>query len=148
MPVWLEVIVRTLVAVVVLYVLTRLLGKRQVSQLSFFEYITGITIGSITAYISLDIGNDWYLGIIAVAVWFAVSLGIEFLQIKSKKARDLIDSKGTVLIKDGKVMEDNLKKERLTNEELMAQPAQKEHFQSCRGRIRRNRTRRGNQRAA
>lgn len=95
MPVWLEVIVRTLVAVVVLYVLTRLLGKRQVSQLSFFEYITGITIGSITAYISLDIGNDWYLGIIAVAVWFAVSLGIEFLQIKSKKARDLIDSKGT-----------------------------------------------------
>lgn len=50
------------------------------------------------------------MGIIAVAVWFAVSFGIEFLQLKSKKARDLIDSKGTVLIKDGKVMEDNLKK--------------------------------------
>lgn len=128
MPIWLEVIVRTLVAVVVLYVLTRLLGKRQVSQLSFFEYITGITIGSITAYISLDIGTHWYLGIIAVVVWFAVSLGIEFLQLKSKKARDWIDSNSTVLIKDGKVMENNLKKERLTNEELMAQLRKKNIF--------------------
>lgn len=128
MPVWLEVIVRTLVAVVILFVLTRLLGKRQISQLSFFEYITGITIGSITAYISLDVNTDWYLGIIAVTVWFLVSLGIEFLQIKSKKVRDLVDSSSTVLIKDGKILEDNLKKERLSNEELMEQLRKKSIF--------------------
>ncbi|GJM80870.1 DUF421 domain-containing protein [Paenibacillus timonensis] len=128
MPMWLEVIVRTLVAVIVLFVLTRLLGKRQISQLSFFEYITGITIGSITAYISLDVNTDWYLGLIAVTVWFLVSLGIEYLQIKSKKARDWIDSSSTVLIKDGKILEDNLKKERLTNEELMEQLRKKSIF--------------------
>ncbi|MFD1177277.1 DUF421 domain-containing protein [Paenibacillus puldeungensis] len=128
MPVWLEVIVRTLAAVLILFVITRLLGKRQISQLSFFEYITGITIGSITAYISLDINNDWYLGIIAVSVWFIVSLGIEYLQLKSKKARDLIDSSSTVLIKDGKILEDNLKKERLSNEDLMEQLRKKSIF--------------------
>lgn len=131
MPMWLEVIVRTLVAVVVLFVLTRLLGKRQISQLSFFEYITGITIGSITAYISLDVNTDWYLGIIAVTVWFLVSLGIEFIQLKSKKARDLIDSSSTVLIKDGKILEENLKKERLTNEELMEQLRKKSIFKAA-----------------
>jgi len=128
MPVWLEVIVRTLVAVVVLFILTRLLGKRQISQLAFFEYVTGITLGSITAYISLDVDTNWYLGIIAVTVWFLVSLGIEYLQIKSKKARDLIDSNGTILIKDGKVLEDNLKKEMISNEELLGQLRKKNIF--------------------
>ncbi|BFH64096.1 MULTISPECIES: DUF421 domain-containing protein [Paenibacillus] len=119
MPEWVEVIVRTLASIIVLFGLTKLLGKRQISQLSFFEYITGITIGDLAASISLNIKEAWYLGIISLTVWVLVSLGIEFLQLKSKKARDFIDSKSTVLIKDGKIMEDNLKKERLTNEELM-----------------------------
>ncbi|WP_339321447.1 DUF421 domain-containing protein [Paenibacillus sp. FSL W8-0194] len=119
MPEWVEVIVRTLASIIVLFGLTKLLGKRQISQLSFFEYITGITIGDLAAAISLNVKEAWYLGVISLTVWVLVSLGIEFLQLKSKKARDFIDSKSTVLIKDGKIMEDNLKKERLSNEELM-----------------------------
>lgn len=130
MPIWLEVIVRTLVSALILFVLTRLLGKRQISQLSFFEYITGITIGSITAYLSVDVDTHWYLGIISMAVWFLVSLGIEFVTIKSKKARDWIESKATVLIKDGKVMEENMKKEKLTNDELLEQLRKKSIFQA------------------
>jgi uncharacterized membrane protein YcaP (DUF421 family) len=119
MPDELMIVWRTLLAVVVLFIMTKLLGKRQVSQLSLFEYITGITIGSLAAYISLDIDTKWYLGIIALAVWVAVSLGIEFLQLKSKKGRDFIDGKATTLIRDGKILEDNLKKERLTTDELL-----------------------------
>ncbi|WP_136604528.1 DUF421 domain-containing protein [Paenibacillus dokdonensis] len=128
MPEWVEVITRTLASVVVLFALTRLLGKRQISQLSFFEYITGITIGDLAATISLDVKGTWYLGIISLSVWVLVSLGIEFLQLKSKKARDFIDSKSTILIKDGKILEDNLKKERLTNEELLEQLRSKSAF--------------------
>lgn len=131
MPLWLEVIVRTLVSVIVLFALTRLLGKRQVSQLSFFEYITGITLGSITAYVSMDIDTDWYLGLISMGVWVLVSFGIEILQLKSKKARNLIDSKGTVLIKDGRILEDNLKKERLTNEDLLEQLRKRSIFKAA-----------------
>lgn len=131
MPLWLEVIVRTLVSAVVLFVLTRLLGKRQISQLSFFEYITGITIGSITAYLSVDVDNHWSLGLIAMGVWFLVSLGIEYLQIKSMKAREWIDSKSTVLIKGGKILEENLKKEKLTNDELLEQLRKKSIFQAA-----------------
>ncbi|RAV22093.1 DUF421 domain-containing protein [Paenibacillus contaminans] len=128
MPEWLEVVWRTLCAVVVLFLLTRLLGKRQVSQLSLFEYITGITIGSLAAYISLDLESTWYLGLISLVVWVAVSLGIEYLQMKSKTARDWLDSKSTVLIKDGKVLEDNMKKERLTSDELLEQLRSKNIF--------------------
>ncbi|AIQ13078.1 DUF421 domain-containing protein [Paenibacillus durus] len=119
MPTWLEVIFRTIFAVVVLFLLTKILGKRQVSQLSFFEYITGITLGSLAAYISLDTDKNWHLGMIAILVWIAISFGIEFLQLKSKRARDFIDFKSTVLIKDGKILEENMKKERLTTDELL-----------------------------
>ncbi|KWX70968.1 hypothetical protein AMQ84_28490 [Paenibacillus riograndensis] len=128
MPEWVEVIWRTVFAVVVLFFLTKLLGKRQVSQLSFFEYITGITVGSIAAYVSLDTDKTWHLGVIALLVWISLSLGIEFLQMKSKKARDFIDFKSTVLIKDGKILEDNMKKERLTTDELLAELRKKDVF--------------------
>ncbi|WP_068619184.1 DUF421 domain-containing protein [Paenibacillus tuaregi] len=131
MPDWLQVIVRTLAAVIFLFILTRLLGKRQISQLSFFEYITGITIGDLAATISLELDGHWSLGVISLSVWVAVSLGIEYLQLKSKKVRGIIDSSGTVLIKDGKILEDNLKKEKLTNEELMEQLRKKSIFKAA-----------------
>ena len=131
MPDWIEIALRTLLAMGVLFVLTKMLGKRQVSQLSLFEYITGITIGSLAAYVSLDLESTWYLGLVSMAVWVGVSLGIEYLQLKSKTARDIIDSKATVLIKDGKIMEDNLKKERLTTDELMEQLRKKNVFKAA-----------------
>lgn len=128
MPVWLEIIIRTLSAAFVLFLMTRILGKRQLSQLTFFEYVTGITIGDLAAFLSINHDQDWYIALVAIVTWFLVSLGIEFLQMKSKKSRDVIDSKGTVLIKDGKVLEDNLMKEKLTNEELMEQLRRKSIF--------------------
>jgi uncharacterized membrane protein YcaP (DUF421 family) len=127
-PTIFEVAYRTLLAAVALFLITKLLGKRQVSQMSMFEYVTGITIGSLAAYISLDLDAQWYLGIVAISVWALVSLGTEFLQIKSKMMRDFIDSKGRVLIKDGKILEDNMKKERLTTDELMEQLRKKMAF--------------------
>lgn len=118
---WVEIVLRTLLSIVVLFLMTKILGKRQVTQLSFFEYITGISIGNLAAYISLDTDVQWYLGLVSLGVWVTCTLGIEFLQMKSKKMRDFIDSKGTILIREGKIMEDNLKKERLTSDELMEQ---------------------------
>ncbi|MFB5267677.1 DUF421 domain-containing protein [Paenibacillus enshidis] len=128
MPQWALVILHTLVAIVVLFVMTKLLGKRQVSQLSLFEYITGITIGSLAAYIPLESRETWYLGVISLVVWSLVSLVIEYVQIKSKKFRDTVDGTGTVLIKDGKVLEDHLRKERVTMDELMSQLRRKGAF--------------------
>jgi len=124
----LEVVFRTLFSIGVLFFLTKLLGKRQVSQLSVFEYITGITIGGLAAYISLDTDKKWYLGLLALSVWIGVSFGIEILQMKSKRARDFIDSKSTVLIKDGIILEENLKKERLTTDDLLAALRKKNVF--------------------
>jgi len=128
MPQWLEIVLRTLTAVAAMFFLTRLLGKRQVTELSVFEYITGITIGSLAAFVSLDPADNWYLGLVAMAVWVAVSLAIEFLQLKSKRFRDFVDGKARVLIKDGKILEENLRKERLTADELLMQLRSKNAF--------------------
>jgi uncharacterized membrane protein YcaP (DUF421 family) len=125
---WLVVSLRTILTIGVLFLMTKLLGKRQVSQLSLFEYITGITIGSLAATIPIEMDGTWHLGIISLVVWVVVSLGIEFLQLKSKTARDILDGKTTILIKDGKILEENLKKERLTTDELMEQLRSKDVF--------------------
>ncbi|NBD25941.1 DUF421 domain-containing protein [Paenibacillus glycinis] len=128
MHLWLEIVLRTLAAVLFLLVLTKVLGKRQVTELSVFEYITGITIGNLAGYVSLEAENHWYLGMLSLGVWAAVSLGIEMLQMKSKKARDWIDGQPTVLIQKGKILEGNLKKERITTDELMESLRRKDVF--------------------
>lgn len=128
MPLWVMILCKTLIAVVVIFTLTKLLGKRQISQLSLFEYITGITIGNLTAYISIEESSNWYLGIIALVAWVTVSLGIEKIELKSKKIRNFVDGSATVLIKNGRVLEKNLKKEKLTSEELLEQLRKKNIF--------------------
>ncbi|WP_141499942.1 DUF421 domain-containing protein [Paenibacillus luteus] len=128
MPSWFEIVLRTLAAIVILFALTKVLGKRQISQLSLFEYITGISIGNIAAYISLDLDNLWFLGMVSLGVWVSVSVAMEFLTMKSKKARDIIDGKGTVLIKDGQLLKKNLHKERLTLDEMLEQLRKKDVY--------------------
>ncbi|WP_411829161.1 YetF domain-containing protein [Paenibacillus apiarius] len=70
----------------------------------------------------MDLKANWYIGLISLAVWVSVSSGVEFVQLKSKMIRNWIDGKSTVLIKDGKILQDNLKKERLNSDELMMLP--------------------------
>ncbi|WP_272039765.1 DUF421 domain-containing protein [Paenibacillus sp. JJ-100] len=111
-----------------LFLITKILGKRQISELSLFEYITGITLGNLVGYISLDTDKSWYLGFIAVFVWIVVSVGAEYLTMKSKKIRDIVDGKSTVLVENGAVIQENLKKERLTIDEFLEQLRKKDVF--------------------
>ena len=127
-PLWAEVAFRTVCAAAALFAVTKLLGKRQVTQLSVFEYVTGITIGSLAAYVSVDLEANWHLGLVALGVWALIAISLEFLTLKSKWLRDFIDGKGRVLIREGKVLEENLKKERLTVDELLEQLRTKSVF--------------------
>lgn len=128
MPEWIEIVLRTIMAVSVLFVITKILGKRQIAQLSLFEYITGISIGSIAAYISLDLEDTWYYGVLSLVVWAVMVFGLEYATMKSKIARDIIDGKGVPLIKEGKILEDNITKAHLTADELLEQLREKNVF--------------------
>ncbi|MGO4539511.1 DUF421 domain-containing protein [Paenibacillus sp. 2TAB19] len=128
MPDWLEIVLRTFASVVILFTMTKILGKRQISQLSLFEYITGISIGNIAAYVSLDLDNLWYLGIVSLIVWVSVSVGMEYITMKSRVIRDFVDGKGTVIIQDGQLDKKHLHKERLTLDELLEQLRKKDVY--------------------
>ncbi|WP_282935765.1 DUF421 domain-containing protein [Paenibacillus sp. RC67] len=125
---WLHIALRSLGAIAMLFVITRLLGKKQISQLTFFEYITGITLGELAGFISTDLENHYSHGITALLVWFLVPLTIELVTLKSVTLRKWFEGNGTVMIKDGKVMGKNLKKERYTADELLEQLRKKSVF--------------------
>ena len=129
MPDWLDVVFRSILFLVVLFIITKILGKKQLSQLTMFEYVTGITIGNIGAEVVTGLEQKVHLGLIALVTTAAIPYAVSFLSLKSKKARDLIDGKGTVLIKDGKILEDNLKTERVTIDELLEMLRKKDVFQ-------------------
>ncbi|RXZ79668.1 DUF421 domain-containing protein [Paenibacillaceae bacterium] len=121
MPMWGQIIIRSLGALIILFLMTRILGKKQISQLSLFEYVLGITLGELAGFISTDIEAHYSYGLIALSVWFLVPFSVEWLTLKSKRLRNWFDGKGRVMIKGGKVMETNLLKERLTADELLEQ---------------------------
>ena len=119
MPDWLDVLFRAVLFLIVLFIITKILGKKQLSQLSMFEYVTGITIGNIGAEVVTGLEQKVYLGVIAIVATAALPFLSSLITLKSKKVRDFVDGKGTVFIKDGKVLEDNLKKEKITIDEFM-----------------------------
>ncbi|MCM3169496.1 DUF421 domain-containing protein [Peribacillus frigoritolerans] len=129
MPDWLDVFLRALLFLIILFLVTKLLGKKQLSQLSYFEYVVGITIGSIGAEVITGLERSILVGVIGIVTTAALPFIVGILSLKSKMVRDLVEGKGTVFIKDGKIMEDNLKKERYTTDELLALLRKKDAFQ-------------------
>ncbi|MFD2612665.1 DUF421 domain-containing protein [Paenibacillus gansuensis] len=126
-----SILVRSLGAVFFLFVLTRVLGKKQISQLTFFEYITGIALGELVGIMSTDLERVFYHGLISLAVWGFVPLAVEFISLRSKTVRNVLEGQGTVFIRNGNILEKNLKKERYSTDELLEQLRKKGVFQAA-----------------
>ncbi|WP_373895852.1 DUF421 domain-containing protein [Virgibacillus natechei] len=119
MPDWIMVILRSLTLLVILFFMTKWLGAKQMSQLNVFEYISGIVLGGIVAIHTIDPNSNLIYGILAMFVWFIVPFAVEYISLKSKSFRNFTDGKSTVFIQDGKIMEDNLKKEGYSTDDLL-----------------------------
>jgi len=115
---WIEVALRSLLYIAVLFLMTKLLGSKQISQLSFFEYISGITIGSVAAEVITGVDANILHGIIVIILFGGITYAVDVLSLKSKNFRDFAEGKSTVFIKDGKVMEDSLKKKYYSIDDL------------------------------
>ncbi|MFS0777723.1 DUF421 domain-containing protein [Neobacillus sp. 3P2-tot-E-2] len=120
MPDWIDVLIRGILYIVVLFMMTKLLGSKQIAQLSFFEYISGITIGSVAGEVITGLDKNISHGVIVILLFGGVTYAVDFFSLKSKKFRDFAEGKANVFIKDGKVMEDSLKKEHYTIDDLNA----------------------------
>ena len=103
-----NVILRTIFILIVMFILFKLMGKKQVSQMNMFDYITGITIGSIAADISLDIEKNILSGIICLVIYCLTDILLSYLSLKSVILRNFFEGKEVPLIIDGKILSDNL----------------------------------------
>ncbi|AWE09190.1 DUF421 domain-containing protein [Lysinibacillus sp. 2017] len=111
-------LIRTTCAFFAILLLARIIGKKQLSQLTFFHYVTGITFGSIAAEISAQVETPFLDGLVSLIWWTILTLLISYLSFKSKKARILFDDKPMILIRNGIILNDNLRKSRLHPDEL------------------------------
>lgn len=109
-----NVIFRTILVLIILFFLFKIMGKKQVSQMSMFDYITGITIGSIVADISLDIEKNLKAGITCLLIYCFTDLLLSYLSLKSIKLRNFFNGKEVILIKNGKINRKNMSKNQIT----------------------------------
>jgi len=100
---YLHIIVQTIITFFVLLTLTRFLGKKQLSHLTFFNYVTGITIGSIAANILVFKTNEFLKFLVSLIVWCVLTSLISYIALKSGKARVILDGQPTIVIKKGKI---------------------------------------------
>lgn len=119
MPEWVIVIIRSFSLLIILFFMTKWLGKKQISQLNVFEYISGIVLGGIVAIHTIDPNANLIYAILSMFIWFIVPLTVEYISLKSKRFRNFTEGSSTVLIQDGKIMEDNLKKEGYSTDDLL-----------------------------
>lgn len=90
------------------------MGKKQVSQMNIFDYIIGITIGSIAADVSLDIDKNFLSGIICLIIYGLSSIIVSYLSLKSIQLRNFFGGKEVPLIINGKINYDNMSKNKIT----------------------------------
>jgi uncharacterized membrane protein YcaP (DUF421 family) len=98
-----QVILNTLISFTILLIITRLLGKKQLSQLTFFNYVTGITIGSIAANMVDYEWAQFKVTIWALVIWALLTVVVSLIILKFPQLSDLLHGQPTIVIKNGKI---------------------------------------------
>lgn len=125
---FLNICFRTILVLIILFFITKMMGKKQISELNFFDYIVGITIGSIAADISLDIEKNMIAGIAALFIYGFISYIISFVSIKSILARRFFIGVPTVLVEKGKIIESGVKKSKIDVNVLLMEARENGYF--------------------
>ncbi len=107
-----------LVSIVVLFLLTKLMGVRQVSQMTMFDYVEGITIGSVAAELATEL-EEPLRPLTALIVYGAAAVVISLLTNKLLRARAVVTGKPLVLLENGVIYRENLKRARLDLNEFL-----------------------------
>ena len=113
------IIILSFVSLAVLFIITKIMGFRQISEMSFFDYVIGITIGSIAAEMATNIDLEWWKGILTMVVYGVVGVLISVLAQKSVKARKFISGKPIIIIERGKISKRGMRKARVELDDLL-----------------------------
>ena len=113
-----KVILTSLLSVAAIFIVTKIMGHKQVAQLDFFDYVSGITIGSIAAELATDLEAPWKF-LISLGVYGIASIAFSKVAQKIAKSRKYINGTPSILMSGGKIYRENLKKAKLDLSEFL-----------------------------
>lgn len=124
---FIKVILTSLLSAVALFIIAKIIGHKQMSQLDFFDYITGITIGSIAAELATEL-EEPLKPFIAMVVYGVVSFFLSILTSKLQRLRKLVNGTPSIIMDSGKIYRNNMKKAKLDLSEFMVMCRQQGYF--------------------
>ena len=124
---FIKVLLASLLSYAALFVCAKVVGRKQIAQLNFIDYITGITIGSIAAELATELEAPLRpliaMGVYALATWAMSRFGMHFM-----RARKFIDGTPTIILRGGKLYRDNMNKAKLDLSEFMVMCREQGYF--------------------
>ncbi len=116
-----HILLTSFCSIIILFFLAKLMGNRQVSQMSLFDYINGITIGSIAAEFATSLEDDFWKPFTAMVLYGVVTAAISIATCKSMRIRKFINGQPVILYENGKLYEKNLSAAKLDINEFLTQ---------------------------
>ena len=115
---FLYVVLTSLLSVATLFAITKVMGHKQLSQLSFFDYISGITIGSVGAELATELEKPWK-PLTALVIYGIVSVTLSLVCTKIPGTRKYINGTPTIILDNGKLYRKNIKKAKIDLSEFL-----------------------------
>lgn len=115
---YIEIIIQTILAFFSLLFTARLLGRQQVSQLTFHEYVNGITFGSIAANLASDLDNDTMQHFVCLILFGLLTGLISYISLKNRSFLKIVEGEPVIVIQKGKILEKNLSRLRYSIDNL------------------------------
>ncbi len=122
-----KIILTSVLSAVTLFIIAKIIGHKQMSQLDFFDYISGITIGSIAAELATELEKPWQ-PFVAMLVYGAIAVILNVLMNKIPRTRKFINGTPTIIMNNGKLYRKNMKKAKLDLSEFMVMCRQEGFF--------------------
>ena len=122
-----KIVLASLLSYAALFLSAKLIGRKQVSQLDFLDYITGITIGSIGAELATDLENMWK-PLVAIAVYALITWLLSLMNLRCSQMRKYSNGTPTIVMDNGKLYRGNMKKAKLELSEFMVMCRQQGYF--------------------
>lgn len=124
----LQVVLASLFSAVILFLIAKVIGHKQVAQLEFFDYITGITIGSIAAELATTLDKPWWKPTISMLVFGSITVALSIITRRFARSRKFINGTPTIILNDGKLYRENMKKAKLELSEFLLLCRQEGYF--------------------
>ena len=124
----LQVVLASSFSAVVLFLIAKVIGHKQVAQLEFFDYITGITIGSIAAELATTLDKPWWKPTISMLVFGSITVALSIVTRRFARTRKFINGTPTIIMNDGKLYRENMKKAKLELSEFLLLCRQEGYF--------------------